>query len=160
MHDAPIAFFLTWPTYGTWLPGDDRGWIEYHHGWQMPDTARVLESNAKMKEDACILVPAERQIVEAQVAETCQHRGWELHAVTCRSNHMHIVVGAFDTHPKKIRIDIKAWCTRRLKERSNPNRENWWAERGSQRYIWDDDGLVTVVQYASEAQDHKDRDHS
>ncbi len=21
----PLAYFLTWPTYGTWLPGDERG---------------------------------------------------------------------------------------------------------------------------------------
>ncbi len=25
----PIAFFITWPTYGTWLPGDERGWVVY-----------------------------------------------------------------------------------------------------------------------------------
>ena len=24
--DDPLAFFLTWTTYGTWLPGDERGW--------------------------------------------------------------------------------------------------------------------------------------
>jgi hypothetical protein len=33
----PLAYFLTWVTYGTWLPGDDRGWVEYRHGWQLPD---------------------------------------------------------------------------------------------------------------------------
>jgi hypothetical protein len=22
----PLAYFPTWTTYGTWLPGDDRGW--------------------------------------------------------------------------------------------------------------------------------------
>ena len=32
----PLAYFLTWPTYGTWLPGDERGWVEYRHGWQLP----------------------------------------------------------------------------------------------------------------------------
>jgi hypothetical protein len=36
-NSAPIAFFLTWSTYGTWLPGDDRGWVEYCHGFQLPD---------------------------------------------------------------------------------------------------------------------------
>ena len=25
----PLADFLTWPTYVTWLPGDQRGWVEY-----------------------------------------------------------------------------------------------------------------------------------
>src|SRR5271165_1258640 len=36
----PLAYFLTWPTYGTWLPGDERGWVEYRHSWQLPDPAR------------------------------------------------------------------------------------------------------------------------
>ena len=35
----PLAYFLTWPTYGTWLPGDECGWVEYRHGWQLPDPA-------------------------------------------------------------------------------------------------------------------------
>ena len=39
----PLAYFLTWPTYGTWLPGDERGWVEYRHGWQLPDPARKRE---------------------------------------------------------------------------------------------------------------------
>jgi hypothetical protein len=32
----PLAYFLTWPTYGTWLPGDERGWVQYRHGLQPP----------------------------------------------------------------------------------------------------------------------------
>ena len=36
----PLAYFITWATYGTWLPGDERGWVEYRHGWQLPDRAR------------------------------------------------------------------------------------------------------------------------
>ncbi|MHB8903277.1 MAG: transposase [Thermoguttaceae bacterium] len=150
--DDPIAYFLTWPTYGTWLPGDPRGWVAYRRGWKLPDPVRYLETQAIMKEDACVLTPRERKIVEDQVAETCEHRGWLLHAVNCRSNHMHLVISAPDTRPRKVRIDIKAWCTRRLKEQSNPAREEWWAERGSQRYIFDEDSLATVMQYVTEAQ--------
>jgi len=97
----------------------------------------------------------EREIVEAQVAETCAHRGWLLHAVNCRSNHMHLVIGANQTSPKKIRNDIKAWCTRRLRERSNPKRKNWWAERGSQQFLFDEASLAQAVQYVIEAQDRK-----
>src|SRR6056297_3007718 len=123
----PIAFFITWPTYGTWLPGNERGWVEYHHGWQLPNR---------------------------QVAETCNFRAWTLYAVNCRSYHVHIVVGAFNTVPKKIRSDIKAWCTRRLKEQCDLQRSNWWAERGSIRYIWNEDSLATVIQYVMEGQNH------
>lgn len=108
-----------------------------------------------MAEGACLLSPREREIVEAQVAETCTHRGWRLYGVNCRSNHMHLVIGAINTSPKKIRNDIKAWCTRRLREQSNPDRMHWWAERGSQRFVFDETSLSHAVQYVIEAQDRK-----
>ncbi len=158
MHEDPIGFFLTWVTYGTWLPGDERGWVEYHQGWQMPDPILELESMALMTEDACRLTPNERTAVEAQIAETCAHRGWHLHAVNCRSNHIHVVVSAYNTAPKKIRIDLKAWATRCLKEQFDPDRQNWWAERGSIRFLFGDESLETAVLYVVEAQDRMGRD--
>ena len=156
--DDPIAFFLTITSYGTWLPGDARGWVEYRHGWQLPDAVLELEAKARMTEDACILTANERAIVEQQAAETCRHRGWIPHAVNCRSNHMHVVISAPGTRPQKIRADIKAWCSRRLKELSRPTRDNWWAERGSIRWIFGDESLETVILYVTDAQDRKHLD--
>jgi len=156
--DDPIAFFLTWPTYGSWLPGDSRGWVEFTHGWHLPDPKKHLEAKAKMNESACILGTVEREVVETQIAETCEYRGWTLHALSVRSNHMHVVVGAANTIPQKIRVDLKAWCTRRLKEQCDSKRENWWAERGSIRWIFDEDSLEAVLLYVTEAQDRKGRD--
>ena len=153
--DDPIGFFLTWATYGTWLPGDSRGWVEYRHGWQFPDPVRELEAAAKMTEDACRLTEQQRDAVERQIAETCRHRGWHLHAVNCRSNHVHVVVSAPNTRPKKIRADLKAWATRCLKQQFDPERENWWAERGSIRWLYGDDSLEAAFTYVTEGQERK-----
>jgi REP element-mobilizing transposase RayT len=153
MDGDPIAYFLTWVTYGTWLPGDERGWVEYHRGWQLPDPVRELEAKARMTEDVCILNLQQRRAVETQIAETCAHRGWTLHAVNCRSNHVHVVVTAEDVPPKKIRSDLKAWATRTLKLPFDNARENWWAERGSIRYINRDDDLEAAILYVRDAQD-------
>jgi hypothetical protein len=154
----PMAFFITWPTYGTWLPGDERGWVEYHHGWQLPNPALEQYCRACMIEKQCLLSAEERKIVLSQIVETCEHRMWVHFASDCRSNHAHIVIGAANTSPKKIRKDIKAWCTRRLRERSRPEREHWWAERGSTRYVWNEASLDFVVRYVTEAQDRKGLD--
>lgn len=154
----PLAYFITWATYGTWLPGDERGWVEFRHGWQLPDPVRKLEAEARMVEDACYLSREERYAVEEQIAETCSIRCWTLHAVNCRSNHCHIVVTA-RVHPKRVRSQIKAWCTQTLKKSAAtrqvnvPPRENWWAERGSQRYINDEDSLEAAILYVREGQD-------
>ncbi len=156
--DDPIAYFLTWVTYGTWLPGDSRGWTEYQHGWQLPDPMKELEATARMAEDACLLDKEQRNAVENQIAETCHHRGWHLHAVNCRSNHIHAVVSAADIRPKKIRGDLKAWATRCLKQRFDANRDNWWAERGSIRFIYNEDNLEAAILYVTEGQDWKNRE--
>jgi REP element-mobilizing transposase RayT len=157
----PLAYFVTWNTYGTWLPGDQRGWVEYRQGWQLPDPLLELEAAARMTEDACRLDPEQRKRVEAQVEETCQFRGWVLRAVNCRTNHVHVVVTA-DRKPEVVRNQLKAWCTRRLKEldevrrKDRPDlafRENWWAERGSQRYVNDEDSLEAAILYVRDGQD-------
>jgi REP element-mobilizing transposase RayT len=155
MHEDPLGYFLTWVTYGTWLPGDSRGWIEYQHGWQLPDPIRELEARARMTEDACLLTLEQRRSVEIQIAETCVHRGWVLHVVNCRSNHVHVIVSANVDDPKKIRIDLKAWATRSLKKTSSQERESWWAERGSIRYLNNEDSLQAAILYVRDGQDQK-----
>ena len=156
----PLAFFLTWTTYGTWLPGDGRGWTEHRGGWKLPDPIRKLESEARMTEDACVLDAQQRRLVEVTIAEHCQVRGWELHEVNCRTNHVHVVVSA-DRHPDDVRRQLKAWCTRRLKEAEQQRqkaavkavRENWWTERGSRRYINDAESLEAAILYVRDYQD-------
>jgi hypothetical protein len=36
MHREPLGYFITWTCYGTWLPGDDRGWTSWHQGERIP----------------------------------------------------------------------------------------------------------------------------
>ncbi len=161
--DDPIAFFLTWSTYGTWLPGDDRGWVEYRHGFQLPDPILELESAARMTEDACLLAPHQRERVKKQIVETCENKRWLLHAVNCRTNHVHVVLTA-STPPKRIREQLKAWCSRRLNEQQlelgapEPDRRSeWWAERGSIRWIFTESDLAAAIDYVVNQQDNPAR---
>ena len=52
-HNEPLAFFLTWTTYGTWLPGDERGWNRKREG-------KTQEPNVKLE------AAARKQIVLVQ----------------------------------------------------------------------------------------------
>jgi len=159
----PLAYFLTWATYGTWLPGDERGWTQRGHGWQAPDLARVLWSRERMSEDPCWLDLRQRLLVEATIKRHCEVRNWRLHAVNCRSNHLHVVVSA-SVHPDEVRNQLKSWCTRRLKadqaqrlanDCSHPVniRRHWWGEGCSKRYINDEMGLEAAILYVRDAQD-------
>ena len=164
----PLAYFLTWTTYGTWLPGDERGWVKYRRGMQAPDSILKREAAARMTEDACRLDQDQRELVEAIIEDHCRIRGWTLFAVNCRSNHVHVVV-ASKRDRKEVREQFKSWCTRALKaldqqRRSTESEEltprskvraNWWAERGSGICVNDEDCLEDVVHYVNEAQDRR-----
>ncbi|WP_246120230.1 transposase [Blastopirellula retiformator] len=87
------------------------------------------------------------------MGDHCHFRNWILHAVNCRSNHVHVVVAA-DVHPKEVMRQLKYWATRRLNE-MGASREAWWAELGSGRDLNDEVALVGAIIYTLEAQDRK-----
>lgn len=151
----PLAFLLTWTVYGTWLPGDERYWVKKCAGFQPPNSARKAAAAALLKEPSFQLTDEQRRIVEATIAAHCAIRGWTLHAVNCRTNHVHVVVSA-NLHPDQIVGQFKAWCTRRLKKHLETNhvasRYRWWTEGSSTRYINHVQGLDAAVMYVRDAQ--------
>jgi hypothetical protein len=68
------AFFSTWTTYRTWLPGDERGWFQRGQGIKPADRMRNLEAALHMNEDAVTLDSAQRRLVEQTIADQCAIR--------------------------------------------------------------------------------------
>ena len=85
-QDEPLAYFLTWTTYGSWLPGDERGWVEKPGEFLPPDAHLEQASRSLMTEPPLILDSTQRELVENTIADHCRHRGWHLHAVACRTH--------------------------------------------------------------------------
>ena len=85
----PLAYFLTWTTYGTWLPGDARGWVDDRLRQPAPTLRQSAE--ATLSQSSVLLTKVQRSIVERTVREVCEHNGWQLWAVNCRSNHVHMI---------------------------------------------------------------------
>ena len=167
----PLAYFPTWPTYGTWLPGDERGWVEYRHGRQLPDPARKREAQARLTEDACLLDQDHRRLVELTIADHCRVRGWtSTPSIAART--MCTSSWRATANPRRSGSSSRPGCTRRLKalqqERLRPLsahdssaaaiRQKWWAEPGTAHsYVNDEEGLEHVIHYVREAQDHADQ---
>jgi REP element-mobilizing transposase RayT len=147
-----IAIFTTWTTYGSWLPGDARGWYSQRRGLKDPDEGLEEFAGSLMNEQPILLDPTQRKIVDTVVADHCTIRRWELHTVNCRSNHVHVVVTANDGPLNRPREQFKTWATRRLKE-TDPNRMSWWTRRGWDVWIDNEEQLAAVVRYVNEGQD-------
>ncbi len=159
MNETILAYFLTWTTYGTWLPGDERGWTKWHGGPQLPSEPLRQYSTAKMVESAITLDPPQRELVDATIRRHCEIRQWSLHALNVRTNHVHVVVTANDYSPETVVEQFKAWCTRQLKaslasgNNSVKVRQHWWTEGSSRRTIKRESDVATAIEYVLEAQD-------
>jgi len=116
MGEDPLAYFLTWTTYGTWLAGDERGWVAKPGVFRLPNPKLEQAAQRLMTEPELILDDKQRRIVEKTVADHCRIRNWHLHAVNARTKHIHVVVTAPSRHPDEVTDQFKAWCTRKLKE--------------------------------------------
>ncbi len=116
MYSDPLAYFITWTCYGTWLPGDDRGWTKWQRGEKVTQPLLADWCKEQMTESPIVLNEEQRGIVEDTIAKHCGIRSWHLHAMNCRSNHCHVVVTANSYDGEQVRDQLKAWSTRKLKE--------------------------------------------
>ncbi|MFL5339324.1 MAG: transposase [Gemmataceae bacterium] len=153
----PLAFFITSTTYGTWLHGRAPGSVDRAHNipgtlFLPPDEDVEREMRAAMRQEPYVLDTVRRSIVLRTIKEVAAHRKWRLWAVHVRSNHVHMVITA-DCRPEKVMADLKAWCSRRLREACNesPDRERW-TQHGSTRYLNDEESFGAAVKYVIEEQ--------
>jgi REP element-mobilizing transposase RayT len=154
-------WLLTWTTYGTWLPGDRRGFVSevrdeagekvLHNTPGTPCAADLPSLRAYaasiMTEAPVLLELAQAEALAEQLRETAGHRGWRLLALAVMANHVHVVVGVpGDPDPEKLLADFKAWGTRRLNDGWG-RRGHWWTQGGSRRPKKTAAALRAAIQY-------------
>lgn len=156
--EFPLAYFITWTTYGTWLPGDERGWLKRGSSViHAPDPVLHANAQSTMTEEPVVLTQAQRELVDAVIVKHCEIRKWILHTHNVRTNHVHVVVSAA-LDGEEVRAQLKAWCSRRLSEqaglegKSKDGQRRWFTEKGDVQWVDDQEHLENVVRYVNELQ--------
>jgi REP element-mobilizing transposase RayT len=152
-----VAYFITFTTYGTWLHGREPGSVDREHNIPgtplLPADPRLEAARRQaLRQAPYLLAEPRRGVVLDTIREVATHRGWRLWAVHVRTNHVHVIVTASDT-PEKVMADLKAWSSRRLRERfaESADRDRW-TQHGSTRYLNSEESLVTKIVYVLDEQ--------
>jgi REP element-mobilizing transposase RayT len=148
---APLAYFLTWTCYASWLHGDERGSRDAFGRAMAPDRAIRASDAERAKSGAIELCPEERAVVLETIRDHCSIRDWSLLAVNVRTNHVHVVVRCPGVPPETALSQFKAWATRRLRENGYFNRKTW-TKHGSTIYLWTADQVDEKVHYVQNCQ--------
>jgi len=152
MPEQPLAYLITFSTYGTWLHGQAPGSVDDEHNqvgtpFIPPDARRHSANRQQTTQEAYLLDSARREIVRDAIVEECRFRGWPLHALHVRSNHVHLVVTA-QREPEFVMRSCKANASKRLNQAGfeDAQRKRWTAH-GSTRYLWKEDAVAAAVEY-------------
>ncbi len=161
---APLAYFLTWTTYGTRLHGDPRGTVDLDHNqvgrpMLQADDKRWQRMCNKLAQSPFTLSPEAEDAVKEAIRAHVAFREWCLLALETPVNHVHVVVDcrqpgeAMPKHPDIVVKEFKSYGTRELRSRGIVGTaRRVWGDHGSTRWINNEDGLFAAIDYVSRLQ--------
>jgi hypothetical protein len=160
----PLAYFLTWTTYGTRLHGDPRGTVDEDHNQVgrpvlAPDPVRRRRMCQKLSQAPFTLSPEAELAVQDVIRRHTEFRSWKLHAIATPRTHVHIVVDCrrpgepMPKDPELVMEEYKSWGTRELRRRGivGPDRRVW-TDHGSTQWVNTEIGLHAAIDYVTRLQ--------
>ena len=162
------VWFLTWHTYGTWLPGNEKGFVsairnsageaEIHNipGTRIDSDSPHLEawSRRQLKSKPIILNKSQAHTLCEQFLETAKIRNWTPLALAIVTTHVHVVLGVpGDPEPEVLLGDLKRFGSQALNRSfTRPSSGTWWTESGSKRRLAHESAILGAIRYTIEQQ--------
>ncbi len=162
--EKPFGLFITWTCYGTWLPGDERGYVSDtllpHAGWEAKENAPGAPYRAddpyardrarqRQKQTAVLLSRSQARCVAKSLIETSQVRGWRILRGAVLANHTHVVLLDCPDDGPAVRRILKGNSQAALSREHGQSRR-WWTVGGSDRYLHGEEAINAAGQYVAE----------
>ena len=139
-----VGYMITWTTYGTWLQGDKRGYVQ--DGNILPANASLEKANKKLqKSEAVRLTTMQKKTVENAILKEAKRIGQKIFALAVCSNHAHIVLGL---GPKSIENTVSRYknvATSALKKTGLTKKI--WTRGFDKRFCFSSEQLEQKTQY-------------
>ena len=143
---------VTSTTYGTWLPGDARGFVERgeQNEFNTPFNADIPElrtfAKHEMKEPPVFFDLEQANLILSHWQKVIPTVGWYLFAVAMMPNHFHVVLASLTGQEKEGYLrTLKARASFVLNKQYG--KRTWWTTSGSVRYCFDEQILNTRIEY-------------
>ncbi len=137
----PLAYHITFGTYGTRLHGDERGTVDRRQNtpgepiigrdddWQQLEASQLNFPPVQLSDE-------QRLYVEQIIPAICARGGWAYHTCAARRDHLHVELSA-SAEGKAARKWLKRWLGEALSKRwPLPQGARWFAVGGSVHSIW------------------------
>jgi REP element-mobilizing transposase RayT len=163
-RDEPFALLISWTCYGTWLPGDARGYVSdtlkpgggFEPKLNVPGTPCTADdpftrgrAQQLQKSPAVRLTRPQARVAAEALVSAAAGRGWFIVRAAVMANHAHVVVtGCPDDGPAVRRI-LKGVSQTALSRAAGGSRR-WWTAGGSDRYKHGATAVEEAVRYVAD----------
>ena len=150
--EFPLAYHLTFGTYGTRLHGDKRGTVSREQNrFGEPiigqDVVWQRLEQSQLKFPPVVFSNEQQRHIEHVMAGVCERGGWEYHIAAGQPDHVHVMLTS-PNDGKAIRKWLKTWLGQEMSTRwPLAPRQTWWAEGRSIRSVWNDDYFKNLFEY-------------
>lgn len=135
---------ITWTTYGSWLQGDNRGYVR--DGEILGKNETLQKANIKkLKSNVVELARQERQIVRDAILNKAESLGQKLHSLVVCSSHVHIVAEHISESIEMVVSHYKNAA--RLALRANGFIGRVWTRRFDKRFCFNREQLKIKIKY-------------
>ncbi len=173
-----LATLLTWTTYGTWLRGDQRGYVgktladkglvvPKRNAYGTPydaDSGRTLNRDATaMKGRPVFLTLLQAACAAEALCELAGRTGYDLLRGAIMRDHVHLVVAAHPHDKNEIMRRMKSIASVRLTKRfghppakaggSCEGGGRWWTKEGSKREKREEAAVEAAIEYVVRQKD-------
>jgi len=142
-----LGYMITFRTYGTWLPGDKRGW--FGNGvCRKGDEGLEELCRDKIQGDGVTLDTQQRKIVRQAMQDKAEGIGEDIVAVFAGIRHVHVVLRAGAGEISDVVSRLKSAAYYRLRDSGFSGK--LWARGYDTRYCFSEASLWGRVRYVEE----------
>lgn len=139
-----IGYMVTFTTYGTWLQGDERGYVKDRQ--VLEGNERLLAANKRaMRQEAVRLTRRQREIVREAILNEAKELKQKVFAICVWSTHVHVVGENIGTTIDRVAGRYKAAATKAM--RSTGFEGKVWTKGYDKRFCYDEDAMKKRIAY-------------
>lgn len=139
-----IGYMLTWTTYGSWLQGDKRGYV--NDGQILRGDKKLVDLCERLQKGQTVKFrPDEKDVVRQAILNEAARIGYTIEAIAVCSNHIHLVARYFPEPIGQTVSRFKNVTTSVLRKHGRTGRI--WTRGFDKRFCFDGEDLIRRVQY-------------
>ena len=142
-----LGYLLTWTTYGTWLQGDERGYVKDGKIYSGNKALKEINKSSQ-KAEAILLSKAEQKTVHKAILQEASLQNQDVYALSVQSNHVHIVAGYVPESISKIVAYYKKAARLALKSAGRTGKV--WTRGYDKRFCFDQTILKQKIKYVQD----------